>query len=85
MRIRYPIIPKIPRLRKALTRQILKHQTKPLRKHLKVDTSINNVLIYENLSYTWGLILKWSPRDAEGYEPRSQWQSNCDLVYHRIN
>lgn len=67
MGIRYPIIPKILRFRNALTYQILKYQTKPIRKHLKVYTSINNVLIYENLSYTWGLILKWSARDAKRY------------------
>lgn len=60
MIFRYPIIQQISRFKNVLTRQIPKYQTKPIRKHLKVYTPINNVLIYENISYTWGLILKWS-------------------------
>lgn len=81
MRIRYPIIPPIPRFGKALTHQIPKYQSKPIPKHLKVHTSINNVLIYENLSYTWGLILKWSLRDSKGYDPRSNDNGNETLCF----
>lgn len=52
MIFRYPIIQQISRFKNVLTRQIPKYQTKPIRKHLKVYTPINNVLIYENISYT---------------------------------